>query len=56
MSCQGCFWLYEEKDVNWKECRHPDHNEEEDDLEECGRYYSREDAKADAHCAGDDRY
>jgi len=47
MSCQGCVWFYEEKDVNWRECKHPDHNEE-DVMEECKHYYSRDDAKADS--------
>jgi len=46
MSCQGCIWFYEEKDVNWRECKHPDHNEE-DVMEECKHYYSRDDAKAE---------
>jgi len=55
MSCQGCFWLYEERDVNWRECKHPKHSEE-DELEECEHYYSIDDAKADARYAGDDRY
>lgn len=55
MSCQGCVWFYEEKDVNWKECKHPDHTEE-DELEECKDYYSKEDAKADSKYREYDKY
>lgn len=45
--CKDCIWYYEEKDVNWKECKHPEHGE--DDLEECQYYYSKEDAWFNSH-------
>lgn len=48
MSCEGCIWYYEEKDVNWKECKHPEHTED-DELEECQYYYSKVDAWHNAH-------
>jgi len=49
--CIGCVFFYEEKDVNWKECRHPDYDQEED---VCPGRYDREDAKADAREMSDE--
>ena len=48
--CKDCIFYYEERDVNWEECQHPEHGEE-DPLEECQRYYSKEDAWLNAHCS-----
>lgn len=42
MSCQGCIWFYEEKDVNWRECTHPDYDQEED---VCPGRYDKENAR-----------
>jgi len=44
-SCNGCVFFYEERDVNYRTCKHPDYDEEED---VCPGRYDIEDAKADA--------
>ena len=41
---RGCIYFYEEKDVNYQTCKHPDYNQEED---VCHGRYSKDDAKAD---------
>lgn len=51
--CIGCMWYYEEKDVNWRECKHPDYDQEED---VCPSRYDKEDARADARYSGYDKY
>jgi hypothetical protein len=48
-----CVWFYEEADVNWRECRCPALEDEwaegaRTDCEDCGHYYTKEDAKADS--------
>ena len=40
--CIGCMWYYEEQDVNWRECKHPDYNQEED---VCPGRFSKADLK-----------
>ena len=43
--CLGCDFRYEEKDTNYRTCKHPDYDEEED---VCLGYYSEEDARAES--------
>lgn len=43
--CRGCVYFYEEKDVNYRTCKHPDYDQEEDI---CPGRYDKGDAKADA--------
>jgi hypothetical protein len=51
--CSGCVHYYYEADTNWKECRHPEFDENKPDT--CPGCYSKEDAKADAHEWREDR-
>jgi len=56
-----CVWYYEERDVNWRECKCPDLEDEwaegtRQDCEECKHYYTKDDAKADAKYRDEERY
>ena len=52
---RDCVWYYEEAEVNWRECKHPEYDEDWD-CEGCEYAYDRETAKADAKYGSCDKY